>query len=322
MVRLYFDTNVYRFINEIKEIERIAQLLAERDCILVASSTNLFETYAITSPLERERELKAIVALADDFESYPESWWHAVELRREIKRLRPGWLRSVGSKRQLRDFLRGHRALWEEARRGIMPDPDTYAVFRRDSEGGVKNLRGGQQEQRQALRGGAKNFTLRTIYGESLRVEIGDPEIYWRWECLQVWYNALELGMPASRDYADWLRPYLRRGCFRDRSYTSFWLSEAMSDALPLNRLTGLVAFYQLQQKITHGNAADQLHATRWLTSDMFVTADRAFHEILTAVATHHFPNRPHPVLVNRSASTMSDQLESLLASWRPVATA
>jgi hypothetical protein len=50
MMRLYFDTNVYRFIRATKETAQVERLLGAQDCILMASSGNLFETYAITSP--------------------------------------------------------------------------------------------------------------------------------------------------------------------------------------------------------------------------------------------------------------------------------
>lgn len=314
MTRLYFDTNVYRFIRAAKEIARVARLLEAQDCTLMASSGNLFETYAIATPEERQQELKVLVTLADDFESYPVSWLHAVELRREIKRLRPRWLRAVASKQQLRELLRAHFVLWKEAQQGMMPDPDAYAVYRRDFESGVNNIRHFQQDLRQELRKRTAEFTLLTPHGEALGVAVEDPEVFWRFDCLQVWYNAIEVRSPSSRDYADWLGPYLRSGCFRDPSYSSFWFKEVDSNALPLNRLTGLVAFYQLQNKITHGNAADQLHANHWLRSDLFVTADRAFHEILTDVAIH-YPNRPRAALIDRSATSASVQLERLLSS-------
>jgi hypothetical protein len=141
-----------------------------------------------------------------------------------------------------------------------------------------------------------------------------DPEVFWRVDSLQVWYNAIEDKDPASRDYADWLGTDLRPGCFRDESYLSFWLREVASEAMPLNRLVGLVDFYQLQKKISHGNAADQLHAGYWLRSDLFVTADRAFHEVLTEVRNRHYPERPLPVLAERSAVSFVSQLEGFLS--------
>jgi hypothetical protein len=47
------------------------------------------------------------------------------------------------------------------------------------------------------------------------------------------------------------------------------------------------VSYYQLKQKITHGNAADQIHASCWLTNDLFITADRGIYEALASAARH-----------------------------------
>ena len=315
MRRLYFDTNIYRFIRSCNEIEQIRRLLAGDEWVLIVSASNLLETYAIESAAERQEEMRALVGLADEFDKYPESWRHALELRREIKRIRPKWLRAVPSKRQLRQFLQGHDALWRDAQAGIMPDPGAYRVYRRDFERGVDQSRSYQKDIRNVLPN-TQNFTLVTPDGDSVQIDVTDPEIYWRMNCLQVWYAAIEQKNPASRDYADWLGPYLRQACFRDRSYTAFWLAEVKSDALPLNRLTGLVDFYQLKKKISHGNATDQLHASQWLRSDLFVTADRAFHEILTEVASH-YPGRGLPVLADRSSPSFASQLEVMLSSLR-----
>jgi len=313
MKRLYFDTNVYRFVSAKGEIERVAELISSHHAVLTASSGNLFETYAIADAEERKQELSALVVLADSFESHPESWRHAVELRHEIKRLRPKWLRQVVSKRESRDFLRAHRARWAEAIAGVPVDPDAYGVYKRDSEEGVSGVRRAQKQQREELNNESSQFTLVSPNGDIDDVKLGDPEVYWRLDCLQAWYGAIEKHNPASRDYADWLGPYLRPGSFRDPSYRSFWLQEVKGEALPLNRLTGLVWFYQLKKKITHGNAADQLHASHWFKSDLFVTADRTFHEILTDIAVRHYPGRPSPALVDRSASSAADQIENLL---------
>src|SRR5260370_119306 len=70
------------------------------------------------------------------------------------------------------------------------------------------------------------NLALAGPHGTAVPVDVNGPEVYWRVASLQVWYNAIEARNPASRDYADWLGPYLREGCFRDDSYPSFWLGK------------------------------------------------------------------------------------------------
>jgi hypothetical protein len=273
--------------------------------------------YAIESAAEQQQEVRVLVELADQFEEHPQSWLHALEVRKEIKRLRPKWLRPVVSKRRIREFLKGHRERWQEAKLGIIPPWSAYELYKRDFERGVAQSRHVQKELRKDVLGRRSDFRLLGPSGAVLPVNGADPEVYWRVECLQVWHNAIEAGTPASRDYADWLGPHLRPGCLRDNSYAEFWLTEVASEAMPLNRLVGLVDFYQLGKKISHGNAVDRLHAGNWLRSDLFVTADRSFYEVLVQVGTHHYPGRPLPVLVERSGASLVSQLEALLRDHR-----
>ena len=252
-----------------------------------------------------------MVDLADEIERYPESYLHARELGYEIKRLRPKWIHSVPFTSRVRQFLGTHREHWQRAKAGVNPSPADYVDYTRDHEDGITQKRRTQKGLRTAA-GGGSDFVLMDLSGATIPVDITDPGMFWRVEGLQVWHNAIEIKHPASRDYADWLRPYLRARCFRDESYSSFWLTEASSQALPLNRLTSLISFYQLRHKISHGNSADQLHGGHWLRSEFFLTADRAFHEVLTDVAPH-FPERPMPFLIRRSDPSFAKQLEKLL---------
>ena len=314
MIQLYFDTNIYSFIREKREMAQVADVLAAHPCVLVASSANLFEMFAIEDRSKQAQEVGVLVGLADEFERHPDSWLHAFELRGEIKRLRPKWFRPVVSKRRIRGFLKGHQELWKEAKTGILPPHGAFAAFKRDFEVGVAQSPTAQKDLRQDILSSQTDYALVSSSGRVISVDTTDPETYWRVDCFLVWYEAIEGGNPASRDYADWLAPYSRRGCFREDSYPTFWLTEARGEAVPLNRLTGLVAYYQLLRKISHGNAVDQLHSGHWLRSDLFVTADKAYHQVLTDVATHHYPRRPLPVLADRSAPSFVSQLKTLLA--------
>jgi len=157
-----------------------------------------------------------------------------------------------------------------------------------------------------------------TPAGTILSSDIDNPEVYWRVEGILAWHRAIELKSPACRDYADWLAPFLKPHAFAEPSYSAFWLNEVSAEAMPLNRLTGLVSYYQLKQKITHGNPADQIHATCWLMNDLFITADRGFQEAL-ASAARHYPNRSSPILINREVASFASQLEEILSGQQKV---
>lgn len=311
-MNLYFDTNVYRFITERGEASQVAALFDRYGCRLAVSAGNLFETYAVGSSSDRAKEMKTIARLGRDYSPQPESYLHALEVQREIRRLRRQWINPVPHKREIRTLLKGHQDLWTRVLNGELPSSSDFASYSDDAEQGIATARCFQKDLRALFLDPARDFELRTPSGHTVSVNVEDPEVFWRFEGLSVWYEAIVRENPASRDYADWLKPFLKRHAFADPSYLSFWLHDADADAMPLNRLTGLVSYYQLKQKITHGNSADQIHASCWLMHNLFVTADRAFHEAL-ASAARHYPRHRAPALVNREDPSFASQLDSIL---------
>ena len=83
-IKVYFDTNVYSFISACNEVEDIYQLIHSLECILIASSENLVEMYAIPHEDIRKSEISALTTLATNYESHPKAWFHSKELRAEI----------------------------------------------------------------------------------------------------------------------------------------------------------------------------------------------------------------------------------------------
>lgn len=139
-----------------------------------------------------------------------------------------------------------------------------------------------------------------------------DVERNWRQECLQSWHNALVNREPGSRDYVDYLGPYLKPSAFVDPVSTArFWLTEVDGDRVPLNRATGLAHFFQLEHKVGHGNPLDSLHACYLLDVDVFVTADRAFATTLDKLKTH-LAHHADVLFVDRSSASTVDELSAL----------
>lgn len=319
-MNIYFDTNVYRFIEARNELSSMRRMLKAYRCRLTASQGNLVETYAIPSREESRRQLEVIARLANNFEKVPQSWLHAIELRDALARLRPTWLKTVTYTKSIDRLLHDHIQMWADARCLKLPPPYAYQQYSVDAERGIAHERRFQKAFRAQDPRDQQGYSLVSMSesGEVngvIPVAARDPEVFWRVDGLMVWYNAIALRHPSSRDYADWLLPYLKQGVFRDPSYPGFWLHEVTPEEVPLNRLTGLVYFYQTEHKVTHGNAADQLHAGHWLHSDLFLTADVTFHKVLTKVANAHYETKPKPVLVDRSAKSCLEQVEATVRS-------
>lgn len=316
-MRLYFDTNIFDFIAKAKEARAVRKFLDAAKHRVVASSANLQELWAISKPGLQRTQLLTLVTVADAYEEKPQSWLHAREVRGEIERLRKDWLRPVIFNKHERLFLKLHQANWKDAKRVTLVSARTVEKYRHDFEIGVRRSRTFQKRAREERLTQKTRLDLGTGRKDRIRllnIDFRDPEIYWRAECLQVWYNAIALQCAASRDYADWLCPYVREDAFSEATYIDFWMKEVNADRVPRNRLVGLVSFYQAEHKIGHGNGLDQTHASSIFDAHAFLTADRAFWKVLTEVVEKHFPTLPPPIFVDRSAPSALEQLKSTLA--------
>jgi hypothetical protein len=70
-----------------------------------------------------------------------------------------------------------------------------------------------------------------------------------------------------------------------------------------------------MNYKITHGNAADQIHAGNLLDVALLFTVDRAYHAVLLEVAERHFPGVARPILVDRHALSALRELCSAISA-------
>ncbi len=323
-MRVYLDTNVYSMAASLGDVEALHASCKRGGIQVLASAENLLEILAIPDDNDRRREMTALTRIASKFEQTPLSYRHAMEVLYELRRLRPQWVRSPVGYRKAKAFLAAHREGWRQARRGEVPPSEAFAAYRRDAESGIDRAR---QHQR-----GLKEFRKEDVgdawflaVGEGNaaaepleRIDLTDADQAWRLDCLGVWQNAIIRKDPASRDYRDYLGPYLTDSALLDEtSVVSFWLHEVDSLRMPLNRICGLATYFQLRHKIGHGNPLDGLHAGHLIDVDCFVTADRAFFAVCEAIG--RVVNSVARIrLMNRAAASTVTELERALVDVCP----
>jgi hypothetical protein len=312
-MRIYFDTNVYSTLYKTGGVQIVRRGLASKGFQVVASDVNLIEMYAIPDEAERKAEISALTRIAGEYLRAPKSWGQAREVRNEIGRTHPEWVRRFGPTRDVRWFLKQHREYWTEARRGDLPPAAAFARYRRDAEQGTLQSRSFQKEVRSARLEDAKQLVVTSVGSSYVGAAADDPEIFWRVLALGVWHSALMKRAPASRDYHDWIAPFVKLSAIDERALARFWLVEVEPDSVPLNRIASLVSFYQTDSQITHGNGQDQNHACMAVDVDRFVTADRAFWKALTLAITRHMVELPHPILVDRQATPFAEHVLAAL---------
>jgi hypothetical protein len=315
-MRLYLDTNVYSMLAERGDASAVRSLFRSRGVEVLVSGLNLLEIWAIPSRRDQRREADALLEVATEFEGLPLAYRHCREVLAELRHLRPEWVRRIVHYRKARAFLAGHLDEWHRFRDGWLPDPGAYAAYRRDAEAGGSASRAVQRLERSSRLKNDLNLWLVATTQDSAqavaRRDLNDPEQAWRIECLQVWHNAIVNQEPASRDYIDYLGPYLRPEAFADKRKTAdFWLREVDATRMPLNRSSGLAHYFQLAHKITHGNPGDILHTCYLLDVDVFVTADTAFANVLSEVQ-RRVPGSAQVAYILRGAASTLEELQGL----------
>jgi hypothetical protein len=320
-MRLYFDTSIYSYVAATGESHDVRRLLTDRACSLIASRTNIFEIYAIPRRDTKQTELRCLAQIATDYPRFPVSYRQAQEVLGELRRLRPEWVKPAIGLRRVREFLRAYRDEWKRVQEGVLPSTG-FAVYRRDFEAGCQENAQLQKLQRSAHLKRDRGFTLAVSDGRRVRAieryDFADPEQYWRLSSLQCWHNAVVQRHPASRDYADWLNPHITNRAMHDSaSYSAFWLRDVQPERVQLNRIMGLAEYYQLSQKVTHGNPNDALHANHLMDCDLFLTSDKGLFRTLLGVR-QHVADLASVVLVTRSAPSALAEIGEALDSAKP----
>jgi len=318
-MKIYFDTNIYDFIADTNEVSDVRDFFSKHAHDIQASETNLFETYVIPDKDRCRNQLQVLTTIATSFGSKPQSWFQAMEVLKEIKNSRSQWLRKPISQERLvlsKYLIKRHLENWNRAKSLEIPLTSQFKVYRNDFEEGIHQLKGSQKEFRDSILINNTNVILASQkksgqIEEHLKGDLTDPEFYWRTENLIIWHQALIRKNPASRDYLDWLSPFIIDDAFSSPTYTNFWMRSVRSHKVNKTRLSSLTSFYQLQKQITHGNGGDQIHACHLLDVDIFFTADVAFFHVLQQLS-NHFSNCAEIILIDRKASSIMNQFQAI----------
>jgi hypothetical protein len=284
----YFDTNVYSLVAASDEADSLRAWLDATHVTVLASSTNLLETWATPHRRTMQLQLQAITTTAARYEKFPQPYLHAKEVLLELRRLRPAWLRRDPRTRAISRFRRSHASLWNRAKLGRLPEPESHAAYQKLFSRGAGDALTGQRAakqiggQRSVLVGEAGAVGFQSI----AEIDQSDADQAWRINCLTAWHAAIVERREYARDYLDYLGPYLNKEAFRDkRDGASFWLREVNGARMPLNRTVGLAQHFEVSRKLQASNAGDVLHAAYLLETQLLVTADRRLALVLADVA-------------------------------------
>jgi len=273
-----------------QEVRKVSQKNGKR--ILVAPST-VYETLRMT---DSDLRNKVISFMADKawIRLMPEAFSECEELKNEIRRVRPDWLRGkpdlVMYKRLRFDWRRSNGGFWSRVL--AMPEAELAAL---NALGDAETL---DQARRASVRSREHALTLSQKEG-SVRLNkvrgrdpdelpgCGDDDIdFWRLTARSVFKKLFEEYVLRGfrHGYLDWLEGEVDiASVLADPvSFNRFWLYDSELEALPRFWLRGAFDFLQVWHKVNDGTPCDSQLGTYLPEADIVVSADKNFVKFVT----------------------------------------
>jgi hypothetical protein len=300
-LRVVFDNNIWSYVGDEGSRPALEKLLDKYGLQLLHAPSVLLEVLRTPRPDVRRRIVQAMVLGRPGRKLRSEADVEADELIREIRRLRPEWLRSAPDVRKAEGFRRfWTRGIWQAVetdleafieRAALLPLPE------QDAE--IEEI---QAARIAALKESDLDWTALDSYAEPAPeapawYREGWPEgkrvQEWRVATRDVAWEALaraplrRLVRYEDTTYADFIGAEVNLSALRaDRAnFTSLMFDEVELDRM---RRWWLRWATDAAQAIiggkTGGNPRDVQHASYLLDCDLFVTADRRYQRALSLV--------------------------------------
>lgn len=239
----------------------------------------------------------------------PEVFHEANEIRFEISRLHPEWLRAQPDLNSYQYFLQDWNRLkggfWDRVKENS--DEEIAAL---QTLGDNEQLSQARQESK-SRRGAARqaswdfnSFSLNNVPGV-------DGVEEWRFAGFKTTTIAL---LQQRGPWIDWLGTHIdiTRMLMSQKAWKNFFLHEIELDNVPRMWIRWAFETLQSMRKVTDGAPCDTQLATYLLDCDQLITSDRAFAEISWKCDDYHNWDTGKVILVRAGASAL-EELDSLL---------
>lgn len=235
---------------------------------------SLYEATYCESPSLRRALLNAM-ALPAWKRMLPEAYSESEEIKAEVRRCRPEWLRTEPKLHEWRalrhDWVRHRGGAWDRAvRRPVL----------------IKNVQGPsldrERTQARELRDEALEWSSKWQRAPLQSILVADsgegqgeaPFEMWRSSAMTVFSNSVS---DRAHAYAEWLDPEvdLDLMLFQRASLRRFWVQDVQSVNMPRHWLRWAFEFMQRMHKVTDGTPVDCQLGTYLLDVDLFLSADK-----------------------------------------------
>lgn len=286
-MRILFDTNVWRYVIDAGAEVHLHRAIARSKAILQAAPAVLYETLRMRESETRNKIIR-LITNQKWRRLMPEAFSEAAELKAEIHRLRPEWLRTrrdVTTFQRFRyDWRRNKGGFWSRVQLHTEEEAARIAYL----DGNLlETARAQAYQSRQEMLNLSPN-NAHTPLNNVMAMPIGaipgwegQPVEYWRIASLYSFHRLLYgiLRGAQNHPYEQWLGDEVDWAAMyaNDESFNRFWLYEVIPAALPRFWLRSAFEFLQQWHKVTDGTPCDSQLATYLVESDAIISADKNF---------------------------------------------
>lgn len=287
MPRLVLDTNVWRELIDADAVERVRMASKQVGSPILVAPGVVYEMLRTPDRDLRRRQIRS-VTLGAWTRLMTEVFSECEDVRAIVSKRRPYWLLptpDLAAFHRLRADWAGGRGFWYRARQ----DPDREARFVSElGDGRLQEARRQARDQRERMSHlGYSSIDLKGWTGRPPESEPGwegsDVDA-WRIITAATWWD--QLVTQPSIPHLDWLAPFLdvARVARERGSWNHLWWHEVEAQEAPREWLRWAVGWLQGLRRVTSGTPGDNQIAIYTYEADAFVTADKAFADIITKV--------------------------------------
>lgn len=244
----------------------------------------------------------------------PEAYSETMEILAEVRRLRPDWLRpqpdSVFFTRSRNDWSRKMGGFWVRCEQ--FPDEEAGRVLA--MEGSLLKQAGDQirDARKEMMETGWKSNPPM----DKTLAALPHPVAGWNGEMVEAWRVESWAGVTYAlsrpgNPYRDWMAPFvdLDAGLLHSAAWVEFWLHLVSAEALPRQWMRWGHAFAQRFRKVSPGSGGDNQLFSYLMETDIVVTADKAFLDILEECR----PFAPCPLPVGKLVPAGGEGVQAVL---------
>jgi len=300
--KILLDSNVWRYVIDNSASGRLLNLTRQNRFELMVAPAVVYEALRLNDEILRSKLIRLMTNRAFS-RLMPEAYSEAMELLREIKRLRPQWLRKEPDLsfffRLEADWRKVSGGFWVRCRRS--PEHIANQTNELEAETMFNARKQAENARKEIIEADWKSNPpldkMSAMFKSPRKGWRGDAFEAWRMDGYAAWTYSLKRKEGA---YWDWIEPFieLNYGLLDSPDWLAFWIYDVEESFVPREWLRWAFSFTQRFRKVTPGSPGDSQLSTYFLDSDIVISADRIFIEILDTLRAFAPCDLPKGVLI------------------------